>query len=73
MVSNRAKSLFSQLLWIMKPEIMSITGSTFFRSHSPRRENGRAGSARSKDEDETPGLSRSPRMMPEDCAENRVN
>ncbi|MNG03214.1 hypothetical protein D3C84_862830 [compost metagenome] len=43
--SNKPKSPFSQLLWNIKPEIWSITPSIFAGSHSPRRLNGRAGSA----------------------------
>jgi len=50
-----------------------MTGSTFARSHSPRREKGRAGSARSKLEDEPPGFSRRPRVMPEALSANRVS
>lgn len=51
--SKRPKSLFSQLLWIMKPLIRSMTRSTFATSHSPSRLKGRAGSARSKLEELT--------------------
>jgi hypothetical protein len=63
-VEEAEKSSFSQLLCIMKPVILSITASTFSASHSPSREKGREGSARSKSELLTPGLSRNPRTIP---------
>ncbi|MNL40673.1 hypothetical protein D3C87_1630400 [compost metagenome] len=69
--SNRAKSLFSQLLWIMKPLMRSMAVSILVASHSPSRLKGRAGSARSKLDELMPGLRRRPRAMPDALSAKR--
>ena len=63
-VPGASKSSFSQLKWNIRPRTLVAAARTSATSTTPRRECGRAGSARSNAERLTPGLTRSPSSGP---------